>query len=159
MKKIKILFFIYQMGAGGAARTLLNIINNLDRSKFAPVLVTLNFNGSYEQELKDDVVLIKLSTKRLSKSIKELAGMIKRENIDLVFSTIPRVNTIAILATKLSGTKAKSVIREADNLDGDIKIRLQLLGFGFAYKFSDQVVSLSEGGKRKSCEKIQSKTI
>ncbi|AST93384.1 glycosyl transferase [Sutcliffiella cohnii] len=147
MQKVKILFFIYQMGGGGAARTLLNIINNLDRTKFSPTLVTLNFNGSYESELKDDVQFIKLSTTRLSRSIFELSRIIKKEEIDIVFSTIPRVNTIAILATKLANSKAKCVIREADNLGGDWKTNLQLLGFGFAYKFSNQIVSLSEGVK------------
>jgi glycosyltransferase involved in cell wall biosynthesis len=135
------------MGAGGAARTLLNIINNLDRTKFSPVLVTLNFDGSYEGELKEDVTFIKLPTKRLSKSIVSLAAIIKDQQIDLVFSTIPRVNTIAIAATALSFSKAKSVIREADNLGGTLKVNLQLLGFGFVYKFSNQIVSLSEGVK------------
>ncbi|MBU9712943.1 glycosyltransferase [Evansella tamaricis] len=147
MKKVKILFYIYQMGAGGAARTLLNIINNLDRSKFIPVLVTLNFDGSYEKEVKEDVVFIKLPTKRLSKSIFQLSKIIRDEQIDIVFSTIPRVNTIAIVANKLSFSKAKNVIREADNLGGTWKTNLQLLGFGLVYKLSSQIVSLSEGVK------------
>lgn len=147
MKKTKVLFFIYQMGAGGAARTLLNIINNLDRDKFSPVLVTLNFNGSYEQELKEDVDFIKLDTKRLSRSVWSLAKIIRNRKIDLVFSTIPRVNTIAVLASKLSLTKVKTVIREADNLGGTFKTNLQLIGFGLVYKLSSQIVSLSEGVK------------
>ncbi|ARK32218.1 glycosyltransferase [Halalkalibacter krulwichiae] len=147
MKKVKILFFIYQMGGGGAARTLLNIINNLDRSKFEPYLVTLNFDGSYEKELKDDVKFIKLDTKRLSRSILRLAKIIKEEGIDVAFSTIPRVNTIAIIASKLSFSKVKSVIREADNLGGSLRENMQLLGFGMVYKTSDQIVSLSEGVK------------
>ena len=157
MKKVKVLFFIYQMGGGGAARTLLNIINNLDRSKFAPMLVTLNFNGSYESELKDDVTFIKLDTTRLSRSIFKLAKIIREEHVDVVFSTIPRVNTIAILATKLSRTNAKSVVREADNLGGTFKADLQLLGFGLAYKLADQIVSLSEGVKENLVKKYKVK--
>ncbi|RNA67595.1 glycosyltransferase [Alteribacter keqinensis] len=148
MKKIKILFFIYQMGAGGAARTLLNIINNLDRTKFEPVLVTLNFNGSYEGELKSDVKFIKLDTKRLSRSVFKLANIIRKEKINLVFSTIPRVNTIAVLATRLSFTKARCIVREADNLSGDFLTKVQLVAFGFVYKCANQVVSLSEGVKQ-----------
>ena len=147
MKKIKVLFFIYQMGAGGAARTLLNIINNLDRSKFQLILVTLDYDGSYESEVKDDVIFEKVNTKRLSRAIFKLARIIRAEKADLVFSTIPRVNTIAILATRLSFTKAKSVVREASNLDGGLIERLKLRLFGLAYKFSDQVISLSEGVK------------
>mgnify|MGYP005750345355 CR=1 FL=1 len=157
MKKVKVLFFIYQMGGGGAARTLLNIINNLDRSKIAPMLVTLNFNGSYESELKDDVTFIKLDTTRLSRSIYKLAKIIREEHVDVVFSTIPRVNTIAILATKLSRSHAKSVVREADNLGGTFKADLQLLGFGLAYKLANQIVSLSEGVKENLVKKYKVK--
>lgn len=157
MKKIKVLFFIYQMGGGGAARTLLNIINNLDRTKFSPMLVTLNFNGSYEHELKDDVKFFKLDTTRLSRSIFKIAKIIRQEKIDLVFSTIPRVNTIAILATKFSFSKAKSVVREADNLGGSFKVNMQLLGFGMMYKFSNQIVSLSEGVKENLVNKYKVK--
>ncbi|OIJ21756.1 glycosyl transferase [Anaerobacillus alkalidiazotrophicus] len=157
MKKAKVLFFIYQMGGGGAARTLLNIINNLDRDKFSPMLVTLNFDGSYESEIKEDVKFLKLPTRRLSKSIFQLAKIIKEEQVDLVFSTIPRVNTIAILATMLSFSKAKSVVREADNLGGDFKTNLQLLGFGMMYKLSNQVISLSEGVKENLINKYKVK--
>ncbi|MGP4038865.1 glycosyltransferase [Gracilibacillus sp. D59] len=147
MKKVNIVFFIYQMGAGGAARTLLNIINNLDRNKFSPILVTLNYEGSYEHALKEDVTFIKLDTKRLSRSIFKLAKIIRDEKVDIVFSTIPRVNTIAILAKLVSFTKAKNVIREADNLGGSFKENLMLLGFGLIYRLSNQIVSLSEGVK------------
>ncbi|WP_404429377.1 glycosyltransferase [Sutcliffiella horikoshii] len=147
MKKIRVLIFIYQMGGGGAARTLLNIINNLDRTKFAPVLVTLDFDGSYEKELKEDVVFYKLPTKRLSRSVFSLAKIIRHEKIDIVFSTIPRVNTIAIFAKVLSFSKAKSVIREADNLGGSFITNLQLIGFGLVYRLSNQIISLSEGVK------------
>ncbi len=146
------------MGGGGAARTLLNIINNLDREKFSPMLVTLNFDGSYENELKEDVEFIKLDTQRLSRSIFKLAKIIKNEEVDIVFSTIPRVNTIAILATIFSFSKAKSVVREADNLGGDLKTDLQLLGFGFMYKFSNQIVSLSEGVKENLVNKYKVKS-
>ncbi|WP_416147721.1 glycosyltransferase [Salipaludibacillus sp. HK11] len=157
MPKVKILFFIYEMGAGGAARTLLNIMNNLDREKFQPVLVTLNFDGSYEKDLKDDVSFIKLPTKRLSRSIFKLAAIIRNEKIDLVFSTIPRVNTIATIANKLSFTKSRNVVREADNLGGTLKEDLQLLFFGFIYRLSNQVVSLSEGVKNNLVEKYKLK--
>lgn len=147
MRKVKVLFFIYQMGGGGAARTLLNILNHLDRTVFTPILVTLNFNGAYEGDLKSDVTLIKLATKRLRGSILPLARIIRRENIDIVFSTIPNVNTIAILSRWLSFTNAKNIIREADNLGGEFLTNLKLRCFGLIYKRSNQIISLSEGVK------------
>lgn len=135
------------MGAGGAARTLLNIINNIDRLKFEPILVTLDFNGNYEDKVKSDITFIKLNTKRLRKAIIPLAKVIREEKVDLVFSTIPNYNTIAILANFLSFTRAKNIVREADNLGGNTITNLKLIGYGWLYKLSSQVIALSEGVK------------
>ncbi|WP_019378052.1 glycosyltransferase [Virgibacillus halodenitrificans] len=147
MKRIKVMFFIYQMGGGGAARTLLNIVNNIDRERFLPVLVTLNYNGSYETNLKEDVKFIKLNTKRLRSAILPLAKVIRKESPDIVFSTIPNYNTIAILATLLSFTRAKNIVREAAYLGGDFKTNLKLLVYGMFYKLTSQVIALSDGVK------------
>lgn len=147
MKKINVLFFIYEMGAGGAARTMLNIINNLDRAKFNPVLVTLNYNGSYEDYLKSDITFIKLETKRLRSAIFPLANVIRKEQADVVFSTIPNYNTIAILAKLLSFTSAKSIVREAAYLGGHFSADMKLKAYGLLYRLSSKVIALSKGVK------------
>jgi len=146
-KKKKVLFFIYQMGAGGAARTLLNVLNHLDRQTFEPILVTLNFDGSYEKYLKEDIKFIKLSTNRLRKSIIPLAKIIRQEKPDLVFSTIPVYNTVAILARLLSFTRTKSIVREAAYLGGDFKTNVKLRLFGLLYRTAHKVIALSDGVK------------
>ncbi|QQK78482.1 glycosyltransferase [Salicibibacter cibi] len=148
MEKTKVMFFIYEMGAGGAARTLLNIINHLDRTRFTPVLVTLNFSGTYEQELAEDVTFIKLETKRLRKAIFPLAKVIRAEKPHIVFSTqFPDLNVAAILANLFSFTRAKSIVREADHFGGGFRTNTRLFITGFFYKCSRQVISLSEGVK------------
>nr|WP_059102920.1 glycosyltransferase [Shouchella shacheensis] len=147
MEKTKVLFFIYQMGAGGAARTLLNIINNIDRTTFTPVLVTLNYNGSYEEYVHPDVKLIKLETKRLRSAVFPLAKVIKEEKVDIVFSTIPNYNTIAILGNLLSFTRAKNVVREAAYLGGDFSTNVKLVAYGLLYRRSSKVIALSKGVK------------
>lgn len=147
MEKKTIIFFIYQMGAGGAARTLLNILNNIDRTSFNPILVTLNYNGSYEEYLKPDVKFIKLETKRLRSAILPLAKIIRNEKADIVFSTIPNYNTIAILARVFSFTRAKNIVREAAYLGGSLKENLKLIAYGLLYKLSSKVIALSNGVK------------
>src|SRR5690625_1612523 len=157
MEQKKVLFFIYQMGKGGAARTLLNIMNNLDRQKFKPILVTLNYNAEYEQYVKDDIQFIKLKQKRLRNAIFPLAKVIRNVQADIVFSTIPNYNTIAILANKFSFSKAKSIVREADNLGGSRLVDLKLRLYGMLYRTTDQVVSLSEGVKENLVKKYKVK--
>ncbi|MFC3039725.1 glycosyltransferase [Virgibacillus xinjiangensis] len=147
MKKKKILFFIYQMGAGGAARTLLNIVNKMDRDRFTPILVTLDYNGSYESYLEPDVKFIKLETKRLRSAIVPLSKVIRREEADIVFSTIPNYNTIAILGTMLSQSGAKNVVREAAFLGGTPAADFKLKLYGLLYRRASRVIALSHGVK------------
>ncbi len=147
MKKKKILFFIYRMGGGGAARTLLNIINNIDRAAFTPVLVTLDREGGYEEYVEDDVLFIKLGTRRLRGAVTRLAEVIRTERPDIVFSTIPNYNMVALLATMLSRTQAKNVVREAAYLGGTLKENAKLRFAGFLYRRASRVVALSKGVK------------
>ncbi|WP_369797393.1 glycosyltransferase [Paucisalibacillus sp. EB02] len=147
MEKKKVLFFIYQMGAGGAARTILNIVNHMDRGNFEPILVTLNYNGSYESYLNKDIKFIKLQTTRLRSAILPLAKLIRKEKVDLVFSTIPNYNIVAILARLLSFSRAKNVVREAAYLGGTTSSDMKLRLVGLLYKFSSRVISLSKGVK------------
>ncbi|MFD2760939.1 glycosyltransferase [Lentibacillus juripiscarius] len=147
MEKKKVLFFIYQMGSGGAARTMLNIINNLDRTRFTPILVTLNYDGDYEEYVKPDIKFIKLRTKRLRSAIFPLAKVIRNEKAAIVFSTIPNYNTIAILAKLVSFTRAKNVVREAAYLGGDFSTNIKLMMYGLLYRLSSKIIALSKGVK------------
>lgn len=147
VKKKRILFFIYEMGGGGAARTILNIVNGLDRSTFTPILVTLNYNGDYEANVAEDVIFIKLPTKRLRSAIFPLAKVIREEKADIVFSTIPNYNTIAILGNLFSFTGAKNIVREAAYLGGTKKADFKLRLYGILYKLAARVVALSYGVK------------
>lgn len=147
MKKTKVIFFIYQLGAGGAARTMLNILNNIDRKRFNPILVTLDYEGNYEQYLNPDITFVKLKTKRLRSAIIPLAKVIRKERPDIVFSTIPNYNTVAILARLLSFTKAKNVVREAAFLGGSTKQNTKLFLYGRLYRFATKVIALSNGVK------------
>jgi len=147
VKKKKIMCFIYRLSYGGAARTMMNIVNHLDRDKFEPILVTLDYTFDYEQHVHDDVRFIKLDTKRLRSAIMPLAKLIRKEQPDIVFSTIPNYNTIAILATLLSRTKTNIIVREAAYLGGSFKENFKLRCYGLLYRFANKVIALSNGVK------------
>lgn len=142
------MFFIYRMGGGGAARTMLNIINHLDRKKFKPILVTLDFTYTYEDYVRDDIQFIKLPVTRLRQAIVPLSKLIRTEKPDLLFSTVPNYNTIAILAKLLSRTQTKLIVREAAYLGGTTKENIKLRGYGLLYRAADRVIALSEGVKQ-----------
>ena len=55
MNKIKVLFLIHDLGQGGAEKVLVNLVNNIDRSKY-DISVTVLFGGGInEQFLRDDI--------------------------------------------------------------------------------------------------------
>ena len=51
----KILFMIHDLGQGGAEKVLVNLVNNMDRSKFDISVITLFGGGVNEQFLKNDI--------------------------------------------------------------------------------------------------------
>jgi glycosyltransferase involved in cell wall biosynthesis len=51
----KILFFIHDLGRGGAEKVLVNLVNNMDRSKFDISVTALFGGGVNEQFLKPDI--------------------------------------------------------------------------------------------------------
>ena len=53
--KIKILFLIHDLGQGGAEKVLVNLVNNMDKSKFDITVVSLFGGGVNEQFLNKDV--------------------------------------------------------------------------------------------------------
>src|SRR5699024_12827552 len=111
------MLFIYRLSYGGAARTIMNIVNHLDRNKFEPILVTLNYTFAYGQYLKNDVELVKLDTKRLRSSIVLLAILIQKEQIHILFSTISYYNIIATLAKLISLYNTKLIVSLVTFLD------------------------------------------
>lgn len=149
------MFFIYELGSGGAARTFVNITNHLNEQKFEPIIVTLNYDGSYERYMKDHVRLIKLDAQRLRSAIIPFARLIRKEQPDIVCSTIPNYNIVTILAKLLSRTNTKVIIREAAYLGGRMKENLKLLLYGLFYQKAHQVIALSEGVKDNLCKRYK----
>src|SRR5699024_3000034 len=135
MKKIKVIFFIYRLGGGGAARTLLNIVNYIDKDKLELILVTLDFDYDYDQFVDSHLTFVKLKTKRLRSSIGELAKLLKKERPDILFSTVLTYNIVALLAKLISFTKVKVIVREAALLGGSsTRENLKLKGAGLLYR-------------------------
>lgn len=55
MKKIKVLFMIHDLGQGGAEKVLVNLVNNMDLTKFDITVMSLFGGGVNEQFLKKTI--------------------------------------------------------------------------------------------------------
>ena len=54
-KMLKVLFLIHDLGQGGAEKVLVNLVNNMDRTKFDITVMTLFSGGVNEQFLAKDI--------------------------------------------------------------------------------------------------------
>lgn len=149
--KKKIMFFLYTLAGGGAERTVINIINNLDREKFKVVLVLgTNKHNDYTDFLPDDIDIRILNSKRLRFSLIKLIRVINQERPDLLFSTLNLNNIALLLAKSLTFRNIPTVVREANNRtqSGTVSIINKLMTFLFYNYSANKVIALSEGVKQ-----------
>ena len=62
---IKILFLIHDLGQGGAEKVLVNLLNNLDKTKFDVTLMVLFGGGIHENSLDPSIKLIRIFKKMI----------------------------------------------------------------------------------------------
>lgn len=109
----KLFLIIPTLNRGGAERVTSILANNLDKDKFDIYLVLLEKKGSYLKDLKDNINLINLNTKSVKKSVKAIVTLIRKENPDLVFSTLGHLNLMLMMFKFFMPKNTKFIGREA----------------------------------------------
>lgn len=148
--KRKVLFFLYSLSGGGAERTVINIINNIDKNKFDVLLVIgTNKNNDYINLVNKDVKIKTLDCKKLRLSLLKLRNNISKENPDILFSTINANNIILLLAKLLTFKKIPTIVREANNRteSGSVTTINRIITKFLYNKVSTKVIALSKGVK------------
>lgn len=85
--KKKALFILPHLNGGGAERVALNYLRQIDKDKFEVFLMVFDKTSDLLHLVSDDVTLINLDTKKVSKSLPKLVKAIKNIKPDLVFTT------------------------------------------------------------------------
>ncbi|SDX79182.1 glycosyltransferase [Salimicrobium album] len=149
--KTKVLFFMQSLGGGGAERTVINIINNLNRNNFIITLVVGNYSSNvYSDYLKKDVKVIDLETNRLRYSVMRLRKTIINERPDIIFTTVNHNNIITSLVTGLIiKNRPKLIVREAAVRSESKKVttKNKILTKICYNNFANGVIALSNGVK------------
>lgn len=148
MVKKRIMFFLYALSGGGAERTVINIMNNLNREKYEVLLVIgTDNNNDYKDLLAKDIHIEVLNSKKLRFSILKLRKCIKERKPDLLFSTVNPNNIILLLSRTLMFKNIPTIVREANNRtqSGSVtNTNKRLTSFLYNYQ-SDKIIALSEG--------------
>lgn len=148
--KTKIMIFIYSLSGGGAERTIVNLINNLNKKKFEVVLVLGTTNNSDYIDLIDDKIkLIILNSKKLRYSLLKLRNCIIKEKPDILFSTINANNIIMLLARLLIFKNIPTIVRESNNRtqSGSVTLLNKLITNLLYNYVASKVIALSKGVK------------
>ncbi len=158
MEKVrtKVLFVIENLMGGGAERVFVNLLNNVDKCLFEPVLVVVNSgNGANKYNPPEGVQLINLQTRK-TRALFPLMRVIRHERPDIVFSNLAPINVLCLMAKLLlRDFRTKYIARETTIKSISIKETkanpLVRLVYGqlvrFFYPFADCIVALSNGSK------------
>ncbi len=141
---------MHSLTGGGAERTVVNIINNLERESFEVVLVLgSKKNNDYIDFVSKDIKVKYLNCDRLRYCLLKLKKSIKEEKPDLLFSTLNNNNIILLLAKIFTLKKIPTFVRETNNRTQSGKSsKLNKLVTYILYNFvSNKVIALSKGVK------------
>lgn len=170
MKK-KILFLLPSLVGGGAERTVVNIINHMDKNKFDITLVLIaSYKNNENQHDYIDFVNSEINIKFLNtnlskfsifKIIFKLNKVIKLENPDLLFSTTLNANIILLITTMLNKNKRPTIVRETTNRTSLKTNIIWKIITKYLYNKANSIIALSIGVKNDLIEnfKVNKKNI
>ncbi len=127
VSRIKIVFIIPTLGMGGAERVIVNLLRHLNRSKFEPVLIVLNFKDSvYLEDLPPDLMRFDLKCNRARYALPKIIRLLWKLKPQVVFSTIGNLNLWMAFIKPLLPPKTKYICRETTILSEAFKFKSQL---------------------------------
>ncbi|NNE16614.1 MAG: glycosyltransferase, partial [Saprospiraceae bacterium] len=112
-EKLRIMFVLPSLRAGGAERVMSYIASNLDISSFEPYLLIIGFRKDKVYEISPDVNEIYLNNNRVSRSIIDIIKTLIKYKPNVVISSISHTNTIMSLISPFF-RNIKFVGREAN---------------------------------------------
>ena len=144
-------FFVPALTGGGAERVVTRILRHLDRSKFQPLLVVMEKNGIFLEDVPPDVKVRDCGKRIVGGRGRRLflfTGILKEEKPDVVVSFLWFANAVAVLGRILSGGNTRLVLSERSTILGSREgFFLELcrrLAIRFLYPAADRIVVNSE---------------
>ncbi len=146
MQKIKILFLVPNLNIGGAERTIVNLLNGINKRKFICKLMLYRKEGELLKKLKPHINVINLSVSNSGLAIFKIIKHLNYEKPDIVFSTLRYPNAAMYISSNLCTSKPKVIIRETNNFTAaGLKKNLTETFVSWCYRNADKVISLSKG--------------
>lgn len=146
------------MAGGGAERAIVEIINNLDRSRYSPNLALFRKEGPYLSYINNDVPIYELNRcggyKNTLRLRKQFSKLVDRVRPDLITSSMVGSNRNLLRATLGFSSLHPIILCEQNNLSLTIQkkpnpLQRKLINqeVNFLYSRATKVVAVSHGVK------------
>ena len=148
---IKIALFLPSLAGGGAERIVLNLVRGFSNRGHKVDLVLVNAVGAYMKNIPDSVHLVDLGADRFLKSLFKLVSYLRKENPDVLISSLPPSNIIAIWAKIISRVPCRLFLRLDNPTSVVLKHMTQFKGLliwkmiPLFYPFADGLIAVSCG--------------
>ena len=114
MKKKRILFIVGSLGGGGAEKFTINLLHELDHTKYDIHLCILKGHGIFESLLPRDITIHRLYKSKVFKALIGANKLVRYVKPDIIFSNMFHVNILAVLTIYLNyGMTVTLLIRES----------------------------------------------
>lgn len=117
----KIAIFISSLRGGGAERVMVSLANQFSEEGFDVDLVVVKASGAFRSEVGEKVNIIDLNAKRVILSFFGLFSYLRRARPDALLSTMSHANIVAILASRLTMSGLRVIVREANTVSSNLK--------------------------------------
>ena len=156
MSSKRIIFFIYDLGIGGAEKVVVNLCKYLNRkSNQTEILVINDDNKELTQELDSATKVTSFSIIRIYKSLTKLYKYLSNRKYDFFIANVWPLTVISVCLTFIfPNLKEKLILIEHGVLHQEFKSKgkiflfLQKLSIKFFYNRSKKVIAVSEGVKK-----------
>lgn len=114
----KILFIIPSLTGGGAEKTLIILLNHLNRQLFEPLVVLFQNIIAYQEDMPDEVKVLSLDKQSrydVLRLIKKLADIIKQEQPALICSFMPYASFLTLLARRRLNSRVPVILSVRNN--------------------------------------------
>jgi len=144
-----IMFFLQDLGAGGAERMILALARAHCERGWRTLICVSRFTGELRAQLPPGVMLVDLGCAKVSLAVPALARAVRRYRPHVLVSTLIQANLVACLARAWS-PGPRLVLREASNPDLGITVVGGLMRLAYhllptVYRRADRILAVSEG--------------
>ena len=155
---MQILFFIYDLGVGGAEKNTIKLSNYLASKGFKVSILTVSELNLLQDRINKEIELHSLNSKKLFGSFKKIYTFLRNNPIDILFVNVWPLTSITILAGLF--LKIHIIPIEHGILSKEFKPKgrlfcwLQNISIFFTYNlFSSRIITVSNAAKKDLVDK------